>query len=73
MLQAKKLGLGILLLSGCHSLPEEHDYWSRQQDFGVAIVYNTMSRNRYHKIKNLHFADNQNFTEGDKMSKIAPL
>ena len=33
-----------------------------------------MSRNRYHEIKKyVHFADNQNLTEGDKMSKIAPL
>ena len=51
--------LGILLLSGYHSLSEEHHYWSRQQDLGVAIVSNTMSRNRYHEIKKyLHFADN---------------
>ena len=33
-----------------------------------------MSRNRYYEIKKyLRFADNQNLTEGDKMSKIAPL
>ena len=33
-----------------------------------------MSRNRYHEIKKyLHFADNQNLTEGHKMSKITPL
>ena len=51
--------LGILLLSGYHSLSEEHHYWSRQQDLDVAIVPNTMSRNRYHEIKKyLHFADN---------------
>ena len=66
--------LGILLLSRYHSLPEEHHYWSRQQDLGVAIMANTMTRNRYHEIKKyFHFADNQNLTEGDKMSKIAPL
>ena len=66
--------LGILLLSEYHSLPEEHHYWSRQQYLGIAIVSNTMSRNRYYEIKKyLCFADNQNLTEGDKMSKIAPL
>ena len=66
--------LEILLLSGHHSLPKEHHYWSRQQDSGVSIVSNTMSRNRYHEIKKyLHFADNQNLTEGDKLSKIVPL
>ena len=62
--------LSILLLSEHHSLPIEHHYWSRQQDLGVAFVSNTMNRNKYYAIKKyLHFADNQNLTEGDKMSK----
>ena len=66
--------LGVLLLTGYHSLPEEHHYWSTQPDLGVPAVYNTISRNRYHEIKRyLHFADNQRLTEGDKMSKISPL
>ena len=66
--------LGNLLISGYHSLPEENHYWSRQHDLGIAIVSNTMSRNRYYEIKKyLHFADHQNLTEGDKMSEIAPL
>ena len=77
MLQSKKsqdFRYRLLLLSGYHSLPEEHHYWSRQQDLGVTIVSNTMSRNRYYEIKKyLHFADSQNLTEGDKVSKIAPL
>ena len=65
---------GILLLSGHHYLPEEHHYWSRQQDSSVSIVSNTISRGRYHEIKKyLHFFDNQNLTKGDKLSKIAPL
>ena len=66
--------LNVLLLLGYHSLSKEHYYWSRQQDLGVAIVSNTLSRNRYYKIKKyLHFADNQNLTEGDKMSKTVPF
>ena len=65
---------GILLLSGYHSLSEEHHYWSRQQDLGLAIVSDTMNRNRYYEIKTyLFFDDNQNLTEGDKMSKIVLL
>ena len=35
--------LGLLLLTDYHSLPEEHDYWSKQPDFGVPAVYNTIS------------------------------
>ena len=66
--------LCILLLSGYHSLSEEHHYWSRQQDLCLAIVFNTMSRNRYHEIKKYHhFAENQSLTKRDEMSKIAPL
>ena len=66
--------LGVLLLTGYHSLPKKHHYWSTQPDLGVPVVYNTINRNRYHKIKRyLHFADNQRLTEGDKMSKISPL
>ena len=66
--------LGILLLSGYHTLPHENHYWSTQQDLGVSIVYNAMSRNRYHEIKKyFHCADNQNLIPGDKMSKVTPL
>lgn len=66
--------LGIVLLSGYHTLPEEHHYWSTQPDLGVPIVSSTMSKNRYLEIKRyIHFADNQNLTVGNKMSKISPL
>ena len=66
--------LGILLFSRYHSLPEKQHYRSKQQDFGVAIVFNAMSRNRYYETKKyLYFADNDNLTEGDKMSKRKPL
>lgn len=59
--------LGIQLLSGYHTLPEEHHYWSTQPDLGVPIVYNTMSKNKYLEIKRyIHFADNQNLCEGKK-------
>ena len=62
--------LGIILLSRYHFLSEEHHYWSGQQDLGVTIVSNIMSRNMYHEIKKyLHFADNQNLTEGDRQNE----
>ena len=46
--------LGVLLLTGYHSLLEEHHYWSTQPDLGVPAVYNTISRNRYHEIKDIY-------------------
>ena len=39
--------LGIILLSGYHSLTEERDYWSTQPDLGVEVVRETMSKNRF--------------------------
>ena len=64
----------VILLTGYHSLPEYHHYWSTQHDLGVPAVYNTISRKRYHEIKRyLNFAGNQRLTEGDKMSKISFL
>ena len=39
--------LGIILLSGYHTVPEEQQYWSTQPDLRVEIVAKTMSRNRY--------------------------
>ena len=51
--------LGILLLSGYHKVPSERHYWSTEEDLGVDIVKNALSRNRYLQIKSmLHFTDN---------------
>ena len=36
--------LGIILLSGYHTVPEEQQYWSTQPDLRVEIVAKTMSR-----------------------------
>jgi len=66
--------LGILLLSGYHSVPHEDHFWSNSPDLGVRIVTETMSNKRYHTIKKyLHLADNQNLPSGDKVAKVSPL
>lgn len=66
--------LGILLLSGYHSLPQEGHYWSNQQDLGVPIVAEAMSRNRFYTIKSfLHLADNEALPQGNKIAKVKPL
>ena len=52
--------IGILILSGYHSLPRESDYWSSQQDLGVPVVSQAMSSKRYQTIKRyIHLADNR--------------
>lgn len=66
--------LGILLISGYHSLPNEIDYWSNQPDLGVSVVSQSMSRNRFMSIKrNLHLADNQHLESGNKAAKVQPV
>lgn len=66
--------LGILLLSGYHSVPHEDHYWSNSPDLGVPIVSETMSNKRYHVLKKyLHLADNQNLQSGDKVAKVTPF
>ena len=66
--------LGILLLSGYNCLPEEHSYWSTQEDLGVSIVSNAMSRNRFYAIKKyFHVEDNNNLEQGNKVAKVSSL
>ena len=63
--------LGILLISGYHSIPSEVHYCSNQPGLQVNIVAETMSRDRFQHIKrNLHLADNQYLTPGDKAAKV---
>ena len=63
--------LGIVLLSGYNSLPQERLYWSNDEDVGVNLVKKKMSCNRFQEIKRyLHLADNNNLVEDDKLAKI---
>lgn len=65
--------LGLILLSGYHSLPSENDYWSTSDDMEAPIFAKTMSRYRFKTIKRyLHVADNSNLVQS-KVAKVAPL
>lgn len=66
--------LGILILSGYHTLPQLQLYWSSHEDKGVQFVKSAMSRNRFLDIKrNIHLADNNQLDKGDKFAKVRPL
>lgn len=66
--------LGILILSGYHTLPQVKLYWSSDEDKGVEFVKNAMSRNRFLDIKqNIHLADNNQLDKTDKFAKVRPL
>lgn len=66
--------LGILILSGYHTLPQVKLYWSSDEDKGVPFVKNAMSRNKFLSIKqNIHLADNNQLDPQDKFAKVRPL
>ncbi|CAK1596423.1 unnamed protein product [Parnassius mnemosyne] len=67
--------LGVLILSGYHKLPRERQYWSYDEDLGIPLVTNSISRNRFLDIKrNLHLVDNSLASASqDKMFKVRPL
>ncbi|XP_066953355.1 piggyBac transposable element-derived protein 2-like [Macrobrachium rosenbergii] len=53
--------LGLVLISGYHSLPFENDYWSTSGDLAIPVFPNTMSREKFKSIKKyFHVADNNN-------------
>ncbi|KAG8238661.1 hypothetical protein J437_LFUL018154 [Ladona fulva] len=71
-----RIFLGILIFSGYHTLPSERDYWSDQEDLGVPLVRDAMSRNTYLEIKSvIHFQNNAkaNDNKNDRSFKIRPL
>ena len=65
--------LGLIIISGYHSLPSENDYWSTADDMIMPIFSSTMSRDRFRLIKRyLHIADNSSLAQS-KVAKILPL
>ena len=65
--------LGLIIISGYHSLPSENDYWSTADDMIMPIFSSTMSKERFRLIKRyLHIADNSSLAQS-KVAKILPL
>ena len=65
---------GILLLSGYNKMPFRRMYWQTRPDANSYFVSQSMSRNKFEKIHQfLHFNDNSNIDETDKVFKIRPL
>ena len=65
--------LGLIIISGYHSLPSENDLWSTADDMIMPIFSSTMSKDRFRLIKRyLHIADNSSLAQS-KVAKILPL
>lgn len=63
--------IGIMILSGYHTLSSLRDYWSSQPSLGIQIVKQTMSRNKFLEIKRfLHFCNNDVLDKSDKLTKV---
>lgn len=63
--------IGILIVSGYHTLPSVRDYWSKQPSLGVPIIRQAMSRNRFLEIKRfIHFCNNDELDKDDKLAKV---
>ncbi|KAB0790392.1 hypothetical protein PPYR_15240, partial [Photinus pyralis] len=66
--------LGILGYMGIVKLPTLRHYWCKRRLFGVSVVAEVMSRNRFELLLTVwHFSDNQTCPEGDRGYKIEPL
>ncbi|KAK9727551.1 Transposase IS4 [Popillia japonica] len=66
--------IGILILTGYHTIPATDMYWSKDLDKGVDLVTKCMSRNMFRAIKrNLHLADNNALDKSDKFAKVKPV
>ena len=64
----------ILIFSGYHFVTSETDYWSNQPDLKAPFISETMSGERFLKIKKyFHVADNQNLKNDHKVAKVAFL
>ncbi|KAJ8957049.1 hypothetical protein NQ314_006609 [Rhamnusium bicolor] len=66
--------LGIMILSGYHTLPQADLYWSTEEGKGLKIVRDCMTRNRFRNIKrNIHLSDNSKLDINDKFTKLRPI
>lgn len=63
--------IGILIVSGYHTLPSLRDYWSNQPSLGVQIVKQAMTSNQFAEIKRfIHFCNNDELDKNDKLAKV---
>ncbi|XP_042150178.1 piggyBac transposable element-derived protein 3-like [Ixodes scapularis] len=62
--------LGILFLTGYHSLPREDLCWSKEEDVNVPLVEKVMSRFKFRQIKYLHAANNETLNKTTRFGNL---
>ncbi|XP_063913566.1 piggyBac transposable element-derived protein 4-like [Zophobas morio] len=66
--------IGLLSYMGMVRMNSLRDYWSQKWLLKSDVARNVMSRNRFEiLLKMLHFSDNEQCPEGDRLYKIQPL
>ena len=64
----------VLMLTGYHSLPRTRMFWEKEDDIGLSIVYESISRREFEELKRfIHFADNYSLNTNDKFVKVRQL
>ena len=61
----------VLMLTGYHSLPRTSMFWEKEDDIGLSILYEFISRREFEESKRfIHFADNDSLNTNDKFAKV---
>ena len=64
----------VLILRGYHSLPRPRLFWEKEENTGLSIVYESISRKEFENIKRyIHFADNNQLDTKNKFVKFRKL
>ena len=62
------------MLTGYHSLPRTSMFWEKEDDIGLSIVYESISRREFEELKRfIHFADNYSLNTNVKFAKVRQL
>ncbi|XP_036329436.1 piggyBac transposable element-derived protein 3-like [Rhagoletis pomonella] len=69
-----KTFLGVLYITGYHTLPQIYSYRSNRESLGCALIKECISRDRFKRIKQFfHVCDNSALDMKNKFAKVAPL
>ena len=69
--QDLKCYVGTLYLLKYHALPQQNMYWERQNDVGIPLGYEAISKNKFKQMKKYtHLSDKTQLDKSDKYAKV---
>ena len=64
----------VLMFTWSHSLPRNKMFWKKENDTGIPIIYEVMSRANIETItKYIHFTDKEHLNTAKKFAKMCIL